>query len=251
MTFARRNADLQLMLLLPGVFVLSSLIFPDAVPLRAAAGLPFLLFAPGYALVAAFWGTAPLDVAMRVVLAVALSVAACILVALGCQLFDVPVTARTTTLALLVVIVVGGGVALVRRSAADASGPGPAPSLRPVRAWMIAIATCILAFTILLTALRRPLPNPHVAGYSALWALPEGSSRVQLGVRSAEHSATRYRVEIDASTARLRPFTLTLGPGQDWSRVIDMTRLRPQVVTVRLYRLARPKAVYRRVELRM
>jgi hypothetical protein len=116
--------------------------------------------------------------------------------------------------------------------------------------WLWSALIAVAAFTILLVALSRPLPNTGVAGYTELWALRAQGGNVSVGVKSAEHSRATYRVVANAASGKVVSVTFTLVPGRRWTQVLAIGTPELQTVDVRLYRLTDPANVYREVTLR-
>jgi len=248
-TFGVRDADLLGLAALAAACCAAVLAIPDVTAARIVLGVPFVLLAPGYALICALFGNALPEMPLRLLLALALSLATSIAVALVLNAASISLTSDSFVLALGAVTVACAGAAAIRRAR---SGLPPAPAVRQpgTLRWALSILVAALVFAGLVGALREPLPNRHVAGYSQLSALRAGPSLVSVRVKSAEQESTRYRVEALASGRRLRSVTLTLQPGQEWKGLVRTGGPRIPIVEVSLYRLSNPKAVYRRVVLR-
>lgn len=250
-TLPARHADLIGLAALAAACCVAVLAVPELTGARIVLGVPFVLLAPGYALICAVFANALPEMPLRLLLALALSFALSIAEALALNAAGISLTADSFVLALGAVTVLCAAVAAVRRVRSNA----PRARVSAVRhpgtlGWALSILVAVLVFAGLVGVLREPLPNRHVAGYSQLWALRAGPSLVNVGVKSAEQRSTRYRVEARASGRPLQSEMVTLRPGQDWKGVFRTGGPRIPIVDVRLYRLSSPDNVYRRVLLR-
>jgi uncharacterized membrane protein len=252
----RLPLDLLPVVLLGALTTLAVVAFPHVVALRATFGLPFLLLGPGYALMRALFARDRLEASMRVLLALALSIATIVLVSLALNAAQIALTARSLAVAVLITTAVACLVTAVR----DRHLPETIP-LAPLRVpqapsrvlrspWLWSVSTLIAVFAGLLVLLARPLPDGAFAGYTQLSALRSGAGGVRVEVQSAEHLRTTYRLDVTTAAGRSLSRTLTLAPGQQWKRIIDAGRPAEQTVNIRLYRTAAPAAVYRELTLR-
>jgi hypothetical protein len=245
----RLPLDLLPVVLLGALTTLAVVAFPHLVALRATFGLPFLLLGPGYALMRALFARDRLEASMRVLLALALSIATIVLVGLALNAAQIALTARSLAVAVLIVTAVACVVAAVRdRDLRETMSVTPARALRSP--WLWSVSTLIAVFAGLLVLLSRPLPDGAFAGYTQLSALRSGAGGVRVEVQSAEHLRTTYRLDVSTASGRSVSRTLTLAPGQQWERIIDAGRPAEQTVNIRLYRAAAPGAVYRELTLR-
>jgi uncharacterized membrane protein len=225
---------------------------PSLTPLRAVCGILLVLAAPGYALVMAMFGDERPEVAMQIVLSLALSIALCIAAALGLNAAGVELTARSFTLALAGIALAAAAVATVRRREGAVITFG---SLAAMRAWAVPLALVVGVFAGVLVALRQPLPNPDVQGYTALSATRTAPSRVNVAVRNEEHEVVRYHVQIlgftpDAGFTVIGRSDAQLAPGERWRHTVSTVPAgvaRP--LKVRLYRAGAPDKIYRSVYL--
>jgi len=220
---------------------------PHALALRATLGLPFVILGPGYALTSALYAREPPEPAMRVLLTLALSIVAIVLLGLVLNAARTPLTGRALVLGLLIVATAACILAALRRRDADAPSIAPARLLRSP--WLWSTAALLAVFAGLLVALARPLPDPSYAGYTQLSGLRSGVN-VRVAVKSAEHGRRTYRLEARAASGRVVTRRFTLAPEQQWARLIHIGAPREQTVRIRLYRATAPKTVYREVVLR-
>jgi uncharacterized membrane protein len=250
MKLAMRRAPLDLLaVVLAGVLaLLASLATPHLVALRAIFGLPFLILGPGYALTSALYRREPPEPAMRLLLSLALSIAAIILVGLALNVVGIALGQQALITALLVVSASACGIAATRRQVER--GPesfAPARALRSPWLWSTTILLTIFAG--LLAALARPLPDSDYAGYTELSGLRSGAN-VRVAVKSVEHRRTTYRLQARAASGRVISRTFSLMPDQQWSQIVHIGTPLRQTVQIRLYLTAAPSTVYREVILR-
>jgi uncharacterized membrane protein len=246
----RRRLDLVLVVALTAAVVVAVLAVPDLRIARAVLGIPFVCGATGYALLAAT-SHAPDRGGWLAMLVPALSLVVAMLVALALSLAGIALTTTALTLALAAWTLAACAVAALRRR----DHPGAALSVPAVlfTGWPPAVAAAVAVFVLALMALHGPLRDDHVAGYAELWAVPEQvGANVRIGVVNVEPRAAAYRVEVDTGGKRRDSHRISLAPGQRWTQLLVGSRRgkRPQVLKVRLYRLAQPDVVYRQVVLR-
>lgn len=240
--------DLLAVVLLGGLATLALLGAPHAVAIRAALGLPFLLLGPGYALMSAIYGRQTRDTSISLMLTLALSIAAMVLIGLALDAAHIALTERAMALALLAVASVASLVAALRRG--DASKTLSIAPSRTLRSpWMWSTIALVAVFAALLVALAQPLGDRTFAGYTQLSALRSGAV-VNVIVKSAEHSRTSYRLEVRTASRPVIARALTLAPGQQSAQVLDTGASREQTIHIRLYLAVAPASVYRELTLR-
>lgn len=218
---------------------------------RLVAALPLTLFLPGYAIVAAAFGSRELALPKRIVLSVATSLMALVLGAFVLNVFPFGLrTASWAVLLPLVVIAASRGAALRREPAGrrqrrrlTLSRPAPASLAIAAVAVLIAAAALVLA--------QKPLPAKNAVGFSALWMLPTDSREdaVAVGVISNERHPASYRLMVSLGKSQSRTYPVTLDPGEERVYEVDVPPRasgRTHVVAT-LYRKGRPGHVYRRV----
>lgn len=217
---------------------------------RLLAALPLTLFLPGYAIVAAAFGSREPAPPKRVVLSVATSLMTLVLGAFVLNIFPFGLrTASWAVLLPLVVIAAGRGAALRR----DRPGPQTrrATIPRPATASLAIVAVAVLIAGAALVLAQKPLPAKDAVGFSALWMLPTDSREdaVAVGVISNEHDYTSYRLEVSLGKSQSKTYRVHLYPGEERVYEVDVPPRasgRTRVVAT-LYRKGRPEHVYRRV----
>ena len=197
-------------------------------PLKTILVFPLALFLPGYALTRAIFRSRGLAVVERLVLALALSLVATALASLFLYVISLDLTVGSWVTALAVITV---GATLVvaaypsppeHESASAERRPARRPPLRPVH---LAIGILAAGLTVAAVALAvTPLPSSSAPGYTALWLTRDrGTSALSLGVRSQEHQATRYVLQLRRA-GRTTTQRLALAPGQTWQRKLPPSR---------------------------
>jgi uncharacterized membrane protein len=252
MSAAKRRSgsfDLLTVVLVGGLTTLALYATPHFAALRAVLGLPFLLLGPGYALTSALFAHEQSETSVRLVLTLALSIAAMVLVGVALDAAGIALTARALDLALLAVATAACGVAAVRRrSAPTTESREPARALRSP--WLWSTAALVAVFAVLVAVLARPLPDKTFAAYTQLSALRSGAGGVSVAVKSAEHRFTTYELDVRAASGLVIRRTFVLAPGQQWTSVIHTGAPQAQTVDIRLYRAVAPTTVYRALTLR-
>jgi uncharacterized membrane protein len=247
----RRDLDLVLVTGAALACAAGSLVGAMPTALSVAFALPLVLVLPGYALVEALGG-ASLDPLRRLVLAVSLSIATDVVLAIVLDRFPFGLTARSWALALAATTCAATFVALRRRRPGDRRTPGIVGlRLRPVDVAALVAAAGIV--TVAIAVARTPLSATRAQGYTMLWLKrAHGGATVWVGVQSGELQTTTYRLVVHAGGRIVyRQPALRLAPGR---RVVEAIRLprasagsrRP--VAARLYR-AGDRRVYRRARL--
>lgn len=245
----RRTLDLVAVLILGAGALLALLLWPSLVALRAGMGLPFMLLGVGYVGTSAIYGPDQPDGPGTLVLALSLSIVTIILVALGLYVTSVAFTGRSVLTAELGVTAVLAVLAMLRRVRGGYGGLKPA---WPGRAGLTLAVSCLIpaaVFAGLIVSLSRPLPNRHVAGYSALWAVRGAGSSIIVGVGNSQLKPTTYRIEVIPAKGPITTSSVTLRPGEQSTQSIAIERPSRQPVIVRLYRSANPTRAYRQVTL--
>jgi uncharacterized membrane protein len=247
----RRHADIALVA--AAALVCAAGVLVDAMPtvLSVAFALPLVLVLPGYALVEALGG-ASLDALRRLVLALALSIATDVVLALVLDRFPFGLTARSWAVGLAATTCAATVVALRRRTPDDRRAR-TIGGLRPRLVDVAALVVAAVIVTITVAVARTPLPATGAQGYTMLWLTRgKGPATVRVGVQSGELRTTTYRLVVRAGRRVVyrRP-ALRLAPGR---RVVEATRLpragagAPGPVAATLYRAGDPR-VYRRTRL--
>ncbi len=211
--------------------------------LKVVFALPLCLLAPGHVLLGASTVGRWLDVPMRILLTVALSLA---VLALASVLLGtvVKLDRSSWTLGLLAAILVGCVAAVYRPVVAAPRLRLVRVRVRPLDAALIAAAgvACVIALVIT----RTTFAAPKAIGYTQLWMVPAGPDHLTVGVRSAEQHAQTYRVEIRSGDLLLRRFDrVVLRPGGRFERRVSLPDI-PRL-TALVFREEQPATIYRRV----
>jgi uncharacterized membrane protein len=217
-------------------------------PMRVAAALPLLLVLPGYALTSALFARSRCDGVERVLLALALSLAAAVVVALG---LDVAWRLDRTSWAIsLATVTVASAFVGVARHRDRPLAIRRSPALRPSLAQTAALAGSLILVAGAFWLATRPLAVRSAQGYTALWLVPDGASpgTVRVGVRSGELEPSAYRVALRVGRRVVRRWDLRLTPAARWESDV-VVRTANRKVTAVLYR-GRSREPYRLVALR-
>ena len=219
---------------------------------RIVAAVPLTLFMPGYAIVAAAFGSREPVFPQRLTLSVSTSL---MVLVLSTFLLNIPPFGlRTESWAVLlpVIVIAASRGAALRRGQTNRHRKVLPSVPRPSTAGIVLGAAAVLIAMGALLLAQRPLPAENAAGFAALWMLPTNADEnaVQVGVVSSEQDPedfalrvrvgkdgqlTTYRFDLDPGEERI--FRLTVPPSPDG---------RTQV-TASLYRREQPQRLYRRV----
>jgi len=225
------------------------------VPLEAVrliAALPLALFLPGYAVIAAAFGSSELAPPKRLALSVATSLSLLALGTFVLNIFPFGLTTASWAVLLPLIVIAACRGAAVRRGRPAVSGESRSASLpRPAFA-SVALGALALAITVAAVALaQKPLPADDAVGFTALWMLPTDSREdaVAVGVTSSQHHPTSYRLEVSLGKNQSKTYRVHLDPGEE--RAIELA-VPPRPggrthVVASLYRKAEPQKLYRRV----
>ena len=218
---------------------------------RLVAGLPLTLFLPGYAIVAAAFGSRELAPPKRTTLSFAVSLMVLALGAFVLNIFPFGLeTASWAVLLPLVVIAACRGAALRRERPPRERAARPALP-RPAAGNLVLYA---LAAVIALAALglaEKPLPAENAKGFTALWMLPtdKREEAVAIGVDSNQQDFRSYRLRVSLGKDQSKTYRVELDPGEERVYEVDVP---PQPsgrthVVASLYKAGEPQKLYRRV----
>jgi len=246
----RGHRDLQRACLAAVVGALVAALAPWAY-VRLLGALPLTLFLPGYAIVAAAFGSRELAPPKRIMLSVAVSLMVLALGAFVLNIFPFGLeTASWAVLLPLVVIAACRGAALRRERPQPGRGGRPALPRPAVGTLVIGALAAAIALGALVLA-GKPLPAENAKGFTALWMLPTNSREdvVAIGVDSNQHQARSYRLEVSLGKDQSKTYRVDLDPGEERVYEVDVPPApsgRTHVVAS-LYKEAKPQKLYRRV----
>lgn len=217
---------------------------------RLLAALPLTLFLPGYAIVAASFGSRELAPPKRIVLSVGTSLMTLVLSTFFLNIFPFGLrTASWAVLLPLIVVAACRGAALRRDKPDRVRGRVLLP--RPAPASLAIAGVAVLIAAVALVLAQKPLPAKNAVGFTALWMLPTDSREdaVAVGVISSQQHSRSYRLRVNLGQSQPKTYRVKLDPGEE--RVYEFD-LPPQAsgrshVVATLYREERPGHVYRRV----
>jgi uncharacterized membrane protein len=214
---------------------------------RIPAAVLLLLILPGFALASAAFAHRRLDPVERVLLTVALSLAAAVLVALCLDVTPWGLDRSSWAVALAGVTVASALVAAVRASERAVLAVRRR-SVRPNRAQTAALACGAVLLAGAFWLATKPLPVPGATGYTALWLVPAAGSTdvVRVGVRSGELEPSTYRLSLRVGARVVRGWKLRLAPSGAWEARVALPTGAGRVVAI-LHR-GSSDAVYRQVD---
>ncbi len=247
----RSSNDLLLVSLIASLAALSAWLGLTWPPVQAVFGLCLVLFAPGYALTAAFFPPRTLGFAERLLFTVALSLISTMLGSLALYWLQVPLRPVTWALLLAAITYYGSLLAWLRRRFIQSAAP--ALNLSLPQAGILGLAG--LAVVAAVSLARVPSGTTGLEGYTVLWILPTNvvdPPGVRIGITSMEFTPARYRLLVTVDGRPMREWdAISLGPGEKWEAVVPLSAQTagPGKIEATLYRLDNPNVVYRQVSL--
>lgn len=246
----RGHRDLQGACLAAIACALAAALVPWGI-VRLAAGMPLTLFLPGYAIVAAAFGSRELAMPKRIMLSVAVSLMALALGSFVLNIFPFGLeTASWAVLLPLVVIAACRGAAM-RRERPQRSGARRPALPRPATGSLVLFALAALIALGALALSEKPLPAENAKGFTALWMLPtdKREDAVAIGVDSNQHEYRSYRLRVSLGKDQSKTYRVKLDPGEERVYEVDVPPKpsgRTHVVAS-LYKAGAPQKLYRRV----
>ncbi len=217
---------------------------------RIALALPVIFFLPGYGLTTVLFARRALDIPVRVLFSVGLSLAMAALSGLILNLTLAGISLQNPLVTLLIgVPALVGLYSLVRDGVqADRTTAAGLVGFRPRQVLFLLLAVVIAATAVAIA--RTPTSTKNLTGYSMFW-VQAGSvpNTLELGVQIEEFTTTSYQVRFQINDAMRDGPTFVLRPGEKWQYSLDLKgqAVGGQPVTLLLYRLDKPDQVYRRV----
>jgi hypothetical protein len=254
--------DLVLCSALAAVALMLALLTPEYAPLRALVALPLVLFAPGYAIVAAAFPAGRLGTIERLLFSLGASLAVVALAGLLLHWAALGLRPTAWTVALGNLTLVASLIALLRRRRQPASVAAQPlllsgfrrAGLTRTQGGLLGLALVLVAGSVLIA--RDGAIQQRATGFTQLWVLPDSAAQadsVRLGVSNREPGRSGYRLLVTASGTIIGSWQrITLGPDEQWEATVALPTTQPISATVEavLYRLDAPETAYRRVLLR-
>jgi uncharacterized membrane protein len=248
----RKAFDLVICSALAAVAMTLALLAPEFGPLRALVALPMVLFAPGYALVAAAFPASRLGTTERLLFSLGTSLAVAALAGLLLHWTALGLRPAAWAVALGNITLVASLFALVRRWRQPASvtahrGAGLSLS----QGGLLGLALLLVVGALLIA--RDGAIQQRATGFTQLWVLPDSAAQqdsVRLGVSNRELGKVGYRLLVTSSGTIIGSWPqITLGPNEQWEATVALPTAQPASTTVEalLYRLDAPEIAYRRV----
>lgn len=247
----RGHRDLQYACLTAVACALVAALVPWEV-VRLPAGLPLTLFLPGYAIVAAAFGSRELAAPKRIMLSVAVSLMALALGSFVLNIFPFGLeTASWAVLLPLVVVAACRGAALRRERPQRGRAGRPALPRPATGSLVLGALAAVIALGALALA-EKPLPAENAKGFTALWMLPTDKSEdaVAIGVDSNQHDPHFYRLRVSLGKDQSKTYRVKLDPGEERVYEVDVPPRpsgRATHVVASLYKEGAPQKLYRRV----
>jgi len=251
----RKAFDLVICSALAAVAMTLALLAPESGLARAIIALPLVLFAPGYALVAAAFPANRLGAVERLLFSLGASLAVAGLTGLLLHWTALGLRPAAWAVALGNLTLVSSLIALLRRWRQPANAPVQrGTGLTLSQGGLLGLAALLVAAAVVVA--RDGAIQQRATGFTQLWVLPDSAAKadsVRLGVSNREPGQIGYRLLVTASGTIIGSWPrITLGPDEQWEATVALPTAQPAVATVEavLYRLDAPETVYRRVLLR-
>ena len=246
MRTVRSSLDLATAMALAVLGLVVALIPVDAW-LKAVVIVPMMLVAPGYATSAIFFPPQTLPASERLVYAVALSAAAVAFTGVLVQLL-LPLDRFVWAISLSLVTLGLTWLALRRREREGIEWLPPRLPLRVVLrpAISLSVAAVIAGWAISIASGGAGEERER-AHFTQIWALPQASGRVAIGVTNDEGATESYRLRIASGGVTLSERELRLGDGDSWQTSLSIPSISPER-PLRVV-LLRNGEMYRRVQL--
>lgn len=247
---AWRNLDLVLAAVWTLCLATIVLALPGVGPLRVVLGLPFVLFLPGYSLIAALYPReGDLDGVERLALSLGLSIAVVPLIGLGLNYTPWGIRLNPILVVLSVFILLMVAISLYRRRSLAVGQAFRLPFEAPVAEWrrsvrldrvlaaLLALAVVALGVSIYVAATRGTGerftefyilgPRGKAEGYPTQIAVGQPAA-VTTGVIDDERRTTSYRIDVtvNGQTASV-PVSVRLASKQKWEEPVRFTATQP------------------------
>jgi uncharacterized membrane protein len=247
----RRQGDLLLGILLSLILIgLAVLGFLPSI-LQGILALPFVLIAPGNALICAIIPGSSLSRLERFLFAIGLSLAVVILSGLVLNITPWGLQSNSWLLLLSVITLVSSVIAMWRRWRIQSKESAPERFYLPPRQVLyFGMAIVVISSALILTLTPRS-PN-NIQGYTSLWILPGPVTQPDtliVGIHSQEVEITHYSLQITYNGQLKQEWSdISLTPGILWEQSITVPAGQGLMEAV-LYRIDNPGIVYRRVSI--
>jgi uncharacterized membrane protein len=244
--------DLVICCALAVIAMTLALLAPTIGLARALAGLPLVLFAPGYALVAAAFPAGRLGTIERLLFSMGASLALAALAGLLLHWTALGLRPAAWAMALGNLTLVASLIALIRRWRQPTVDTVPrVAGMTLIEGGLLGLAALLVASALLIA--RDGALQQRAAGFTQLWVLPDSAAQqdsVRLGVSNREPGDVGYRLLVTASGTIIGSWPrITLGPDEQWEATVALPTAQPAGATIEavLYRLDAPETAYRRV----
>ena len=252
----RQSGDLLAVMGIAGISAVLAMVIPADSIVRLICALPLVFFLPGYAIAAALLPLRSFGNAERLLFSLGLSVAATALSGLMLNLTAWGLQTSTWAITLAVIVWLASAIAWLRREP-DATVKAVQIKryfkLRFRDGLLVGLAVLVMGVAVGLT--RLPVAPNDVAGYTLLWMIPANpgnSNDFRLGLKSAEFTETRYRLQVSVGDQVVQEWpALSLKPGATWETTIKLQsdQFGSGPIVADLYKLDDPETLYRHVKL--
>ena len=242
----RRNLDLVLAALCTVCVCAIIVAAPGAGAIRVVLGLPFVLFLPGYTLIAALYPRADdLDGVERLALSLGLSIAVVPLIGLGLNYTPWGIRLSPILISLSLFIIAMAGIAIIRRRGLAAEQAFRIPFEVPLQQWgraarldralavLLGLAVIALGVSIYVAATRGTGerftefyilgPGGKAEGYPTQ-VVAGRPNTITTGVIDDEGRSTSYRIDVTVNGQPAgTPTALQLASKQKWEQPLQFT----------------------------
>lgn len=252
-----KNLDLIAAMLIAATNIILILLAAYPPEVIVIVTLPQVVILPGYTLIAALFPKNSLRASERFLFSLGMSLTLTIVGGFLLNLFPTGLQRTSWGAYLGLLTLVCASIGIVRRHRISATQHPAIPvasfeKFRPTfyQSVLFGLSTLIVVCAFLYNtvgAIQQPYP-----AFTQLWLLPqihpEQSCSVQMGVKNFEPTTLSYRIVMTLNGAQIAPWSaIILKPQATWQQVIpiDPGSSENVSISVHLYRLDQPGAIYR------
>lgn len=268
-----KNLDLIAAILVAAINVAWTLIPNRPAAIGIIFALPLIFVLPGYTLTQTLFrkrslATDPSSNLIRlprlslghpispidhIILAFGLSLAIDVVMGFTLNILPIGLQALSWTVSLGLVITVCALLATFMRKKDSARAKSIAGPRLKMREYMLFGLAILIATIAVWSSIVRPLAKSPTS-FTQLWMLPANNNGcgVRIGVHSFESTSVTYRMVVTANSAQVITWSsVALAPGTNWSQSVSVNPGATQNMYIEalLYRVDKPRTVYRNVHL--
>jgi uncharacterized membrane protein len=220
----RRYLDLILLFVVTIIVLVLQLINVEGGIVMKLTGAVFVLFAPGYAVMAAVFKEDVLEPSAKIALGIGISLAISAVGAIGLYGIGALLTRTSWTFFLVIIILGCSIVAVVQRSRDTFYMPNfVAPKLSFSEILLLMFSLLALGGGIYLA--RTAAQNQAYVPFTEFWVVPQSKdvSEIEIGIRNYEQTKMVYELKIRINGRDVEAWSnISVQPDQEWTRVYTL-----------------------------